>query len=197
MPENVAGLPNRGTTFYGPTATIPSTYDGDGIALEGSVHVFEDFAVPSAPGARTKRSNLRQKCVLVRNTGASSLVAGASQVWEATYRGRRTNGNSGTAGAEVAGIVDPFLGSAVVRVGDLYWLVIKGRVRATKVSGTAWTEGDLLLCDNGGKLTVAGVPADATAALANSQAVAGRAYIDAASGDTAAEVQLDCSSWID
>lgn len=197
MSENVAGLPNRGKTFYGPTATIPTTYGADSLAIEGSVHVFEDVTIPTSPGARVKRSNYRQKCVLVRNTGASSLVAGAVQKWETGYRGRRTDGNSSAANGEIAGVVDPFLGAAVVRAGDLYWLVIKGRVTAAKATGTAHTEGDLLACDTGGKLTAIGTPGTDTAAMEYADTAAGRAYADAGSSDTTVDAYINVSKWID
>lgn len=196
MAENVAGFPNRGKTYHGPTRTIDSTFGADEIAAEGSVHIFEDFAVPTSPGARTKRSNQRQKCVLVRNASGGDLTAGDVVGWKATYRGRRVDVKTATANMEVAGVVDPFLGATVVRANDLFWLVIKGRVPVTHPTG-ALTEGDILACDNGGKLVAVGAPGTDTAAMEFALTAVGRVFTTIAGGVLVVDAYIDVSRWIE
>lgn len=196
MSKNVSGFPNRGKTYHGPTRTIDSTFGADELAAEGSVQVFEDFAVPTSPGARVKRSNQQQKCVLVRNASGGNLSAGAAVGWKATYRGRRVDVVTGTANMEIAGFVDPFIGAAVVRANDLFWLVLKGRGAFLKATG-ALTEGDILACDAAGKLAAVGTPGTNTAAMQFALTAAGRAFADAGSSDATVDAYVDVSKWIE
>jgi hypothetical protein len=150
MSANVAGIFQRGKTFYGTAGDIPSTPDAASIGLEGTVMEFPDIAPGQGAGAKVVRSGLKTYGVILRNAGASTVAAKTVVVFETGYFGKRHNGASGTAVIPVAGVVDPHLSSAGCRVGDLCWVFFKGPCEVLKAAGDV-TQGNRLVCTNDGK----------------------------------------------
>lgn len=153
MSANVAGIFQRGQTFYGPSATVPTGSDlGASVGLEGTIMEFPDIEPGQGAGAKATRSGLKSKAVIMRNAGASTVAAKTVVVFETGYFGKRHNGASGTANIPVAGVIDPFLGSGGCRVGDLCWVFIEGPCEVLKATGDV-TQGNRLHCTNDGKVT--------------------------------------------
>lgn len=147
MPS-ISNAPKRGDTFYGPTSTIPSSYGGSSLALEGVPGRFID-SISTAPNVR--RSGRKVCGILVRNDSGITLVGGLAVAWSAGYRGTRVSGFPVSDGAEVAGIVDPWYGGTGVRDNDLFWIIVKGPCEvhtpyqaSGAFNGDAWAEGDVM-----------------------------------------------------
>lgn len=114
----------RGATYYGTSGTIPaSTAYGQSVGLEGRPHVFPDTN-PSNRQVRRSQNDVR--AILVRNSSGFTIYAGQIVLWASGYRGKRVAGLTNTTACEVAGVVDDHVGSAGVRNGDLFWLIVKG-----------------------------------------------------------------------
>lgn len=118
-----------GKTFYGESGTIDvsSSYANvDGIHLEGRECLVPDY-VTSDP-TNTRGSDL-VKTRIVRNVSGSTLYGGFAAVYSTSARLRRINGYARLTGTDVAGIIDPNLGSTTgVRDGDLCHLITEGYV---------------------------------------------------------------------
>lgn len=176
-------LPALGKTYYdGNTDIIPSSYTNT-VPREGSRKEFENITtIPTGWGARTLRHGGIITAILVRNVHTEALaVAKKPLVW--SVRDKRIAAVSDTINEEIAGIGDPFLTGSVEK-GDMFWLIVQGTVLAAKATGTAWSDGSILLADGNGVLTVDGTPADATAAADDAHNIAARANGSAASGDS-------------
>jgi hypothetical protein len=127
-----AVLLERGQTFYGPTATIPTTYT-QSVHLEGRPVVLDDVD-PS--NTKVRRSQAKVHALIVRNTSGFTLYAGQQVLWASGYRGRRVAGLTYETLQEPAGVVDDHLPSGGVRNGDLFLLIVYGPCLAL-VSRTA------------------------------------------------------------
>jgi hypothetical protein len=124
MISDNAGIP-QGATYYGDTATVPTTYDGVTTKLEGKVVYLPDRTVTEGGVASAPRSAKLVKATIVRNDGTFTMKARRAVSWKATYRGKRVDGYTCTTNQEIAGIVDPHLvnnANAGVRQGDLFLL---------------------------------------------------------------------------
>jgi hypothetical protein len=134
----------RGQTFYGPTATVPTTY-GQSVAYEGRPVVLDDM---DPTNTKVKRSQRKVYGILVRNVSGFTLYAGQAVKWAAGYRGKRVDGLAYDVEAtEVAGVVDDFLPAAGVRTGDVFILIVKGPVLALlsrTAAETVISEGDVI-----------------------------------------------------
>lgn len=128
-----AGIP-QGATYYGDSATVPTTYDGVTTKLEGKVVYVPDRTVTEGGVASTQRSAKLCKATVVRNDGTFTMKARRAVSWKAAYRGKRVDGYTCTTNQEIAGIVDPHLvgnANGGVRQGDLFLLYdISGPVEA-------------------------------------------------------------------
>lgn len=187
--SNVTPVFGLGKTYYGPSATIPSS-PGNSIEYEGMEHDFEDVAPGQDPGAKTRRTRQWVHAICVRNKAGVAVVPGDVVKWKATFRRRRTDVKTDTADMEVAGVVDPHLPSAGVRDGDLYWLIRKGLCEVNKPSG-AISEGALLVANASGQAAAAGAPASDQEAQDQATNALGRCQTAAASGDTQVLAYLD------
>jgi len=130
----------RGKTWYGQTATIDTSDYGTSTGIEGYPAVFPD----TDPADTTlRRSGGEVKAILVRNVSGITLFKCMAVVW--SVRGKRVNGYVTTTAAEYAGIVDDHLGSAGVRNGDMFWLIVGGPVlRYTPIATPTCSAGDVL-----------------------------------------------------
>lgn len=120
---DVASMPLKlGATLMGKTRTIDSAAL-PGVHLEGGVRTFRIKTLAD----KTLLVNQSDLVVMaVRNVGAAALLPGRLVTWAAGYTKRRVDGYARTDAVQVAGVVDPYLSTAGVRVNDVFWLVIKG-----------------------------------------------------------------------
>lgn len=124
MADNVAPLPGRGQTLLsGAGRTLTAT--GAASKLEGLCKNFTDR--DSTLGSiNNVRSQKTVKMMLVRNVSGIALASKAVVNWAAGYRNRRVNSYCLVNFAEVAGVVDEFIGTAGVPNNDLFWLAVTG-----------------------------------------------------------------------
>jgi len=117
-------VPVRGKTALSGNAgrTIDSTMAAH---LEGTEQWFDDID-PTATGAKTRRSNRRCLCMLVRNVAADVLLPKRCVTWKSGQRGKQVDGYCKSTSEACAGVVDEFLTSAGVPVNDLFWLCVQG-----------------------------------------------------------------------
>jgi len=133
-------LPGPGQVYYSRDADIPSsTYWGNTIYLEGRPKTFDDT---DPDDASKMRSGRRRHCILVRNTSGVTVYPGMLMTWAAGYYGRRVDGYSQVAAAEVAGMVDDRLPVTLgARANDLFWLQVRGP--AMGINGKTADEGNV------------------------------------------------------
>jgi hypothetical protein len=120
-----------GKTFYGGTQSIDvsSSYANvGGIGLEGLEGTFDDVLVNVGAPNSAPRSGDVVKARLVRNTSGVTLIGSRLVTYATGHRLKRVDGYARTLATEVAGVVDPLLGSTGVRDGDLFWLIEEGVV---------------------------------------------------------------------
>lgn len=182
----------RGETFYGPNQTIPSTYGSESLGHEGLEKVFRDINFAATTLAKPLLSNNDVECIAVRNASALALTPGTLVKWKAGYYGKRVEITSVAAEA-CAGVVDPYLPSAGVRVGDICFIVVKGPTLVTKTTGggTDHAQGTAVVTDNAGKAVASGTPSDATAATALALNTVGRVITAPATADTTMRISSD------
>lgn len=126
MSTKTPALVARGETWYGLTKTIDTSDYGSSVSLEGTPAVF-DYTDPTD---KTKKKNIEVHAIFVRNTSGITLMGKLAVTWSLTAgeRGYRVVGYSRSKAEEIAGIVDDRLGTAGVRNGDMFWLLVKGPV---------------------------------------------------------------------
>jgi hypothetical protein len=142
MADTGAQVLERGTTLYGPTATIPTAVQSKGIL--GRRHVSK---ATNPSNAVVRRSQEDVHCIIVRNSSGVTLYPGQLVVWKSGCRGTEVGSVSYETLCEVAGVVDDMLPSSGVRNGDVFNLIVKGPCLAL-LSRTAAeaniSEGDIL-----------------------------------------------------
>ncbi len=124
--SNVNGaLPVRGQTFLSGNSnrTITATM---GVDKEGTLMEFDDVDPTVAAGTKTKRSNRKVTCLLVRNVSAAALLPKFVVKWKSGQRNKQVDGYCSSTNEACAGVVDEFIGSSGVAVNDLFWLAVKG-----------------------------------------------------------------------
>lgn len=146
MADTVAGLPARGQTLLsGAGRTLSST--GQASKLEGIAKWFSDRD-STVTGANKLRSQKRVLMMLVRNASGIALASKAVVTWASGYRNKRVAGYCTVDHAEVAGVVDEFIGSSGVPINDLFWLAVKGPALVRKSNAAnvecLVNEGDIL-----------------------------------------------------
>jgi hypothetical protein len=124
MADNVAPLPGRGQTYLTGPGRTPGT-TGQSNKLEGIRKEFSDRD-STAVGPNVLRSQKRVTMALVRNVSGAVLASKATVSWATGQRNKRVGGYCSVDFAEVAGVVDEFIGSAGVPNNDLFWLAVKG-----------------------------------------------------------------------
>lgn len=141
--EFSAGLPKQGQTWYGtqltePTSpnTVPSGSNDQVTQLEGARATFRPLSKTITNGIRNVIPGGEQLAVLVRNSTGGALLPGMLVNWTAGYVGRRVGAKATAAAVTNAGIVDPYLPSAGVADGDLFWLFRAGPVYVRMVAAT-------------------------------------------------------------
>jgi hypothetical protein len=167
MSGNAGPTFGLGGTYCGAAGTISSTY-GASLDYEGIERQFEDIDwTVTTPGPKVKLSQMYLKARLVRNASAGALTPGKIVKYTTGYYGRRVAITS-AANEQCAGIVDPALPSAGVRVGDLFWMIFYGPTLVQKTTGAS-TDHALatkIVTNSSGVGVASGTPADATAATA-------------------------------
>lgn len=160
-----------GKTYNGGTQSIDvsSSYaNAGGVPLEGLEAQFDDVLVNVGSPNSAPRSADVVKARLVRNASGVTLYGGYLVTYASGQRLKRVNGYARQTATEVAGVVDPLLGTTGVRDGDLFWLIEEGVVDLkTDVanSATDFASGDPL---------VAATAAAANATTTNVTNVAGK-----------------------
>lgn len=113
-----------GQTAYGQKGTIPSSSaDYTGLHLEGASRVFR---VKSLADKTLLLGQYDLVAMLVRNAATFNLTPGRLVTWQAGFYKKRVDGFARVGATVVAGAVDPYLPSAGVRAGDLFWLCLRG-----------------------------------------------------------------------
>ncbi len=127
--DSILKQAKQGDTLYGAssTATIPSS-PYDFTDLEGTQALLPDLVVARAGVVKRKRSGRLVTARLVRNVSTIALLPGRAVVWKADFRNLRVDGYARVTGVAYAGIVDPHLPAAGVRVNDLFWLYQTGPI---------------------------------------------------------------------
>jgi hypothetical protein len=201
MSDNVSGLPRRGQTYFG--GTVPTTV-GQSASVEGFQKTFNDVD-PSAStsGPKTRRSNRKVECMLVRNGSGITLAAKRLVTWKAAYRGKRVGGYARLDFTEAAGVVDDHIGSGGVADGDLFWLVRKGpclcRTPLEANALNVMNEGDVLVAltavtsqaTTAGRVAAWAVTSDVTSTFQAAINRVGRAMSAKTTANTNADVLVD------
>jgi hypothetical protein len=120
----------RGRCLQNATQSSSTTYAG--LGYEGATReIVSEAAATLNPN--TKRTADDVIVVAVRNVAAVALAPKMAVVWSTTAGewGKRVDGYSKARAARVAGIVDEFLPSTGIRVGDMGWIVVKGQALAS------------------------------------------------------------------
>lgn len=192
--SNIAGgLPQRGQTRYGTTGTIPATFGGDAVLEEGVEREFVDAPKASGGmGALGLRSGAMLRMKLVRNSHSTVILPGAVLKYKAGFLGRRVELNT-TADGPCAGVADYHLPAAGVRVGDMFWMAVKGPHEVNKPTGggTAQAEGGLIVSDASSRGVVANAPASDQESQDQATNALGRVRTASLDADTATLVTLD------
>lgn len=191
MANTTHALPERGKTLYGSTDAIPSTYD-QSIGFEGVKKTFRDVDFAATTSPKPMLSGLDVDCVLVRNASASALTPGLLVKYTTGYHGRRVAITS-SANEACAGIVDPSLPAAGVRVGDLFWMIVKGPTLVSKTTGGGTDHAYMtaIVTNNAGLGAASGTPADATAATALALNTVGRVLVAPTTAATTMRIFAD------
>ena len=113
----------RGCTYYGTSGTIDASTDYGGIEMEGLPVAFKDTDTSDPTIIQSGRL---VKGRIMRNVSGFTIPGGIMVSHKTAYRGRRFDGRTITYGQEVAGVVDPRLGTAGCRSGDLCIVFTKG-----------------------------------------------------------------------
>ena len=135
-----------GKTYYDGRTIDTSNYGG--VNLEGQVCTFTNINVLS--GSTTVRTPLEDGPIqarLVRNVSGIALLPGRLVIYKAGFNDKRVDGYTSTTAQRAAGVVDPYLPTAGVPNGDLFWIVISGTVpvrRALSNSAADDAENDVL-----------------------------------------------------
>jgi hypothetical protein len=117
----------RGKTYHDTGTTVASAdYD---TKAEGKRVCLPNWD-PSDKSTLVTQEPL--EAIQVRNVATIALLPGRLCAWAAGYRGKRVDGYTNTAAAEVAGVVDWALPSTGVPVGDVFHLVVKGRIKTCR-----------------------------------------------------------------
>ena len=138
-------VPGRGTTWYGATTTIDTSAYGTTVGMEGQRTVFPD----TNPADRTaRRSQADVRAILVRNVSGITLYKSMLVTYASGYINKRVDGYAEVTAVKIAGVVDDHLGSAGVRNGDLFWLIVGGPVLVYTTKGTGGFTGDAIAADD-------------------------------------------------
>lgn len=136
---------NRGKTWYGPSQTIPTSYDSDSIMMEGATREFPHTA-PS--DVELPLSNRVVKMVFMRNVSGITVYPGMAVTHKAGFEGRRFDGYSDATAERVAGIVDSHLNATTgCRNGDCCWVAVEGPEYCRFAGGTDVAAGDEVHAD--------------------------------------------------
>jgi hypothetical protein len=134
----------RGRSHY--QGQTISSADLPSVHLEGQKHCFRNVDPTNKQGARDDDVVHAR---IVRNSSAVALTAGFAVTWQALFRNRRVDGYARTTTAEIAGIVDDWIGSGGVQVNDLFYCIYDGQTLVkTPMAGSEfggdWSEGDFV-----------------------------------------------------
>lgn len=139
----------RGETFY--SGRTIDTNNLEGTELEGLTKEFEDVNWADVASAKSRRTNRRVLCRLMRNMSGVALLGGRLAVSDTASPARVTGYAITTAQGRIVP-VDEFLPSAGVPHGDLFWSVIKGPwLGKTTVAaqGSTVGQGDVMVAATG------------------------------------------------
>ncbi len=131
----------RGKTYYGRSQTVPSSFEGRTIILEGFEATFK-HTDPSNPSRVL--SNRTVKATLQRNQSGITVMAGLAVTEQAGYQGRRFDGYSRVTAVKIAGVVDDHLWTAGCREGDLCWIQTEGPCYARYAGSLTVTVGEFV-----------------------------------------------------
>ena len=139
-------LVQRGETMYGPSQTIDTSDYGVTAKQEGMPLRWTNTD-PTDPTKTLSENDVF--CVLVRNVSGITLMPSMTVTWASGFIGRRVDGYARTTAVAIAGIVDDHLSVTTgVRNGDMFWLMVKGKVLAYTGTSTftndIWAAGDFL-----------------------------------------------------
>lgn len=126
------------------------TSDAYALAQLGVEAYFLDIDYAEQNPLPAPVTSARRRCILVRNTGAGTLAAGAFVTWKAGKAGTEVDAVAGIH-ATPAGQVDPFL-SAAVAIGESFWMIVEGPTQVTAAETIA--AGNGLRCAASGKVSV-------------------------------------------
>jgi hypothetical protein len=121
--------------------------NGDGSHVLGIRKEFLD----TNPQTGVVNSNRPVECICVKNVSSAALLPG--QVAKFKLAPTANVGHSGIIGEvdglaaasdRLIGVVDEYLPTAGVPIGEVFWLVVRGPSTARKTTGTAVSAGDVL-----------------------------------------------------
>jgi hypothetical protein len=139
----------RGKTFYGPTATVPSTYKSDSIVLEGAERAFS-HTLYTAKGILV--SNRVCYARLMRNVSGSTMHRGRMVKSSSGYEKRRFDTYCDGVADRIAGVIDSHLNSSSgVRNGDMCWVFYQGPEYCVFAGGVAVAVNDWVYSNASGK----------------------------------------------
>ena len=134
----------RGSTYYGRSQTVPTTFEGRTALLEGIEATFK-HTDPSDP---TKvLSNRTVRAILMRNVSGITVVAGMGVTEQAGQEGKRFDGYSCVTAEATVGVVDDHLTSAGCRANDMCWVQIEGPTYGRFAGDATLTVGDWVHAD--------------------------------------------------
>jgi len=137
---------NRGSTFYGPSRTVPTSYESGSVLLEGTEREFPHTAPGSEPAKPLSDRIVTAR--LMRNVSGITVYPGMAVTHQAGYEGRRFDGYSRLTADRIAGIVDSHLNAnSGCRNGDLCWIVFDGPEYCRYAGGADVSVGDPVYAD--------------------------------------------------
>lgn len=127
---------NRGQTL-GITVKLYEAENGDGSTVIGTRKEFRD----ENPKTGQLFSNRPVECVAVKNVSSGALLPGQVARFKAAATSGQFSGGilgevdaTATASDVLIGVVDEYLPSAGVAVGEVFWLVTRGPSTVTKTA---------------------------------------------------------------
>jgi len=160
--DNVLTAMAKGETYY-KGVHIPDSSDWDLGAtasnkFEGTEFDIQYETAKTAAGVQASPRGFSRRIRIVRNAGATTLQAGDTVIYTATYQGRRVQKNT-SANAKMAGVVIDLLTSNGCVQNDLCAIVVSGWNYCTKTAGDGGiTEGDRVMATATGTVASAGAP---------------------------------------
>lgn len=193
--DNVLTQFAKGETRYGgvniPDSSLWDTSVDNSNFQEGAEADVQYELRKTAAGVQSAPRNWKRRIMIVRNAGATTLQAGDTVKWNASFHRRRVEKNDSAEG-KCAGIVIDLLTSNGCVQYDMCAIVRSGPCWATKASGDGGiAEGVRVVSTAGGKVEAVSAPSDSQDAFDFACRKVGTAITTAVTGATTVLINVE------